>query len=142
GLRQVADAAPNLERFREDVEAGDARRAGRGADVAGENAHGRRFAGSVRAQEPQYLAGWDRERHVLDGRPLAVVLGEALDFDQVREFSQYVRSKGSRPPVAAIQSASTRMTFAARGPWRTAFSSCSSTGRSPSASSSTAPSDR
>src|SRR5256885_2909516 len=101
GLRQVADAAAHLLRFREDVEAGHTRRPGRRADVAGEDSHRGGLAGAVRAEEPEHLARGDRERHVLHGRALAVVLGEALDFDQVPAFSLSTsgRSGPGRPPL-------------------------------------------
>ena len=80
-LGQVADPAPHLERLLEHVEAGHPGGPARGRHEAGEDPHGRRLAGAVRAEEADDLALLHGERHVLDGRNGSVVLGEAIDLD-------------------------------------------------------------
>jgi hypothetical protein len=81
GLGQVADRSLDVVGLVEDVEAGHPGLARRGRQVAGQNAHRRRLAGPVRAEQPPDVAGLDLERQVADGDELPVSLGEPLDFD-------------------------------------------------------------
>src|SRR5262249_27748844 len=75
-LRHVADAPPDLDRLPEDVQAVDGGLAGGGRHVAGQDAHGGRFAGAVGAEEAHDLAARHVEGYLPDGRVIAVVLGE------------------------------------------------------------------
>src|SRR5262249_23741977 len=60
-LGQVAEAGPHLERLIEHVVSVDARGAARRRDEARQDAHRRRFAGAVRAEEAYDLAAFDLE---------------------------------------------------------------------------------
>src|SRR5207245_11622194 len=78
---QVADPLAHLARIAEDVVAGHARAPARGRHEAGEDPHGRRFAGAVGPEEADDVARRNAGRHVADGGERAVILGELLDFD-------------------------------------------------------------
>ena len=80
-FRHVADAAPHLDRVPEDIEAVDGRLAGRGGDVARQDAHGRALAGAVGAEKADDLALEHVERYVLHGRVVVVVLGEVAHMN-------------------------------------------------------------
>src|SRR5262249_12410470 len=60
-LREVADRAPAGERLDRGIAAADADRAGGGREDTGEDAHRRRLAGAVRAEEADDLAAGDVE---------------------------------------------------------------------------------
>ena len=64
-LRQIAGAALGFDRLVEDVEARDDRLAFRGRHVAGQNAHGRRLARAVWAEEAENLASLDTEAEIV-----------------------------------------------------------------------------
>ena len=81
GLGQVADPTPDLHRLAQDVEARDARRAGRGGQVARQHAHGGRLARAIRPEEPDDLPSLDAEADVVDRTQGAEAAGEVLDFD-------------------------------------------------------------
>ena len=49
--------------------------------VAGQDAHRRRLAGAVRAEEAEDLAALDAEADIVDGRDAAVALGEVLNLN-------------------------------------------------------------
>src|SRR5207237_10568888 len=49
--------------------------------VAGEDAHGRRFAGAVGAEETDDLSALDLERNIADGGVIAVILRELANVD-------------------------------------------------------------
>jgi hypothetical protein len=80
-FRQVADAPLGLDRLIKDIEAGDDGFAVRGRHVAGQDPHGRRLAGAVRAEEAEDLAALDAEADVVDGRDTAISLREVLDLN-------------------------------------------------------------
>jgi hypothetical protein len=73
-------------RLLEHVEAGHDRLAFRRRHVAGEDAHGRRLAGAVRAQEAENLSALDAEGEIVDRCYAAVAFGEVLNLNQ-RAFS-------------------------------------------------------
>ena len=60
-----------------DLDAVDAHRSGIGAFDAHDQLHDRRFAGAVRADQAENLAGLDGKRHPLHGNQAAEALGEA-----------------------------------------------------------------
>jgi hypothetical protein len=64
------------------VEADDARRAAVGLQEGGEDAHGRRLAGAVGAEEPEHRARLGREVDAAEGVDLSVGLLEARDLDR------------------------------------------------------------
>jgi hypothetical protein len=80
-LGEVADALADLGRLLEHVESRDAHRALGGRQEAGDDAHGGRLPGAVRAEETEDLPGHRRERHVLNGREVPVALRQVRDFD-------------------------------------------------------------
>src|SRR5262249_26304975 len=100
GLGEVADAAADLERLLEDVEAGDLDGAVRGRHVAGDHAHRRRLARAVRPEEAEHFAPVDPERDVVDGDRVAVVFGEVFDLDHGLDapWPPYEPSAVSRQP--------------------------------------------
>ena len=69
------------------IEPEDADRPAVGLAQAGDRLDGRRLAGAVRAEDAEDLALLDGERHAVDGRVRAVVLGELGDFDDVHASS-------------------------------------------------------
>ena len=60
---------------------GNCRGAGGGRENAGENAHGRGFAGPIRAKESDNFASINGEAHIRDGREGAIELREAVGCD-------------------------------------------------------------
>ena len=82
-FRQIAGPALGLDRLVEDVEARDDGFALGGRHEAGEDAHRRRLAGAVRAEEAEDLAALDAEADVVDRRDAAVAFREVLDLDHV-----------------------------------------------------------
>ncbi len=81
-FRQVAGAPFCFDRLIEHVEAGDDGLAVGGRHVAGENPHGGRLAGAVRAEKSEDFTALDAEADVVDGSKPTVPLREALDLDQ------------------------------------------------------------
>src|SRR5665213_2147320 len=82
--RKIGDVSQPLargERLRLDVEAADARVAGRGLDQAGEQFDGRRLAGGVGAEHGKKFAGRDFERHVVDGHEVAEFFHQLVEFN-------------------------------------------------------------
>ena len=65
------------------IEPEDADRPAVGLAQAGDRLDCRRLASTVRAEDAENLAFLDGEGHAVDGRVLAVVLGEVGDFDDV-----------------------------------------------------------
>src|SRR5262249_41433353 len=63
---------------------------------SGQDAHGRRFAGPVRAKKPDQLAGGHLEVDVIDGQDRAVLLAQVLGPDGVvaHGLSRGYRSAG------------------------------------------------
>jgi hypothetical protein len=84
GLGDVADAPLDLQRLLEHVEAGDARRALRGRQVAGQDAHGGGLPGAVGPEEAEDLALLDPERDAVHRRRPAVALRQVLDLDHLQ----------------------------------------------------------
>jgi hypothetical protein len=82
-FRKVSGPALGLDGLVEDVEAGDHRLASRRRHVAGEDAHGRRLAGAVRAQKAEDFSTLDPEGEVIDRRDAAISLGEVLNLYQL-----------------------------------------------------------
>ena len=80
-------------RLVEDVEAGDDRLAFRRRHVAGQDAHGRRLAGAVRAEKAENLAALDAEVQVVDRGDAAVALGEVLNLNQRAILHEFDRCK-------------------------------------------------
>ena len=72
---QIADAGLGRDGRSLDVVAADADLAGGGRDEARDHAHGGGFAGAVRAEEAEHLAGRHRERQVVHRQDLAIALG-------------------------------------------------------------------
>ncbi len=66
---------------------------------------GRRLAGAVRAQQPEHLAGLDREVEVVDGRDRAVLLGQAPGGDDgvVGHVGQQRRHGAAPPPCGSAR---------------------------------------
>src|SRR5207302_10170943 len=62
----------------------DRRGPGRGGEVPGQDAHGGGLSRPVGAEEADDLALGDGERHVADGRVIAVIFGQVLDVDHAR----------------------------------------------------------
>ena len=83
-FRQIAGAALGLDRLVEHVESGDDRLAFRRRHVAGQNAHGRRLAGAVRAEEAEDFSPLDAEVQIVDRGDAAVAFGEVLNLNQRR----------------------------------------------------------
>ena len=77
----VADGLAHRERFGDDVMAGDLDAAKGRRQVTGQDAEDRALAGTVRAEEPDHLAGLDGERHVGDGASRPVPFGHMLRRD-------------------------------------------------------------
>src|SRR5262249_23645408 len=75
-LRHVADSPADFDGLPEDVKSVDGGFARGSGEVAGEDAHGGRFAGAVGSQEADNLPGGDVEGNVLHGGIIAVVLGQ------------------------------------------------------------------
>src|SRR5581483_8790631 len=92
-FRQVSGAALGFDRLVEDVEPGDERFAFSRRHVTGEDAHRRRLAGAVRAEEPEDLAALDAEAHVFYGGDAAVALGEVLDLNHRELLLSWCKQK-------------------------------------------------
>src|SRR5204862_193861 len=73
-LRQITYAAAHFERLVDDIEPGDFGNAAAGRHIASQDAHGRRFARAIGAQEPDDLTAIDREGHAIDGEDGAEIL--------------------------------------------------------------------
>src|SRR5207244_2814115 len=80
-FRHVADTAAHLDRVPEDIKTGDSGLARRGGEKAGENPHGRAFAGAVGAEKADNLAARNVEGNALDGGVIAVILGKITHVD-------------------------------------------------------------
>ena len=93
-LGQIADRPLDGVGLVEDVEPGDRRPARRGRQVAGQDAHRRRLAGRVRAEQAPDAARLDLEGQVADGDELPISLGEPLNFDHV-----HLRYQVPKPPA-------------------------------------------
>ncbi len=70
-LGQVADRALGRDRIGDDVVPAHDGGAGGRREKARDHLHRRRFAGAVRAEEPQHLAARHLERHAVDGQDRA-----------------------------------------------------------------------
>ena len=81
-LRHVADRAAHGVRLTTDVVAGDRGRALVRVRERDEHAHGRRLAGTVRAEQPEDLAFAHVERDAVECLDLAVALAQLLDDDR------------------------------------------------------------
>src|SRR5205823_3477606 len=73
---------------------GDPGRPRRRRQAAGQDPHGRRLSGAVRAEKAEDLAGRGAEGDVLDGGTRAVALGESAGFDQGRDPGCGMRDAG------------------------------------------------
>jgi len=71
------DVAAHVVRVFEDVDARDFGGAAVGAQEGGEDAHGRRLAGAIGAEQPEHGAGADIEVDTAERGDLAVALGQA-----------------------------------------------------------------
>ena len=80
-FRQVADPLLHLDGILEDVEPAHLRLAARRRQDSGEDAHGRRLAGAVGAEETEDLARLHLEADVVDRLQLPVALHQVLDFN-------------------------------------------------------------
>ena len=80
-LEDQADVAAHVVALRDDVEAADARRAGRRLGQRAEHVDRRALAGAVGAEEAEDLARRDGERNAADGVDVAVGLDEVVDLD-------------------------------------------------------------
>jgi hypothetical protein len=80
-LEDQADVPAHVVALGDDVEAADARGAGRGQRQGAEHVDRRALAGAVGAEEAEDLARRDGERHAADGLDLAVGLDEGVDLD-------------------------------------------------------------
>ena len=80
-LRHVAQPTADGEGLAQHAVAGHLGRARCGRQDAGQNAHGRRFAGPVRPEQSDDLAGGDGETHVRNGAEGPVQFGQAGGFD-------------------------------------------------------------
>ncbi len=78
---QVAGTPLGFDGLLEHVMPGDHHRALRCGHVAGDDAHRRGLAGTVRSQEAENLAGFDAECHVADRRDRTVAFREALNLN-------------------------------------------------------------
>ena len=88
GGRDVAEPTAGPDRVDGDITAADAGRAGGRRQERGEHPQGGRLAGPVGTEEPDHLAGIDRERDPVDGpddppRRGAVMFDQIHDFDHV-----------------------------------------------------------
>jgi hypothetical protein len=102
-LRHVADAAANLPRVRENIQARHARRAGGGRQEAGEDAHRGAFARAVRAEQADDLAAPDREGKIRYGGVARVAFGQVLNFNHQLVAHVPAASVGERPRRQPIQ---------------------------------------
>ena len=80
-LGHVADAAAHLVGLVEHVEPRDADGAARRRHERRQDAHGRRFAGAIRPEEPDHLPAAHREGNPIDRRASGVSLREVRDLD-------------------------------------------------------------
>src|SRR6185295_9136289 len=80
-LRKVAGPPFGLDRLVEDVEPCDNRFSFGRRHVAGEDAHGRRLPGAVRAEEAEDFAALDPEADVVDRGDAAIAFREVLNLD-------------------------------------------------------------
>src|SRR5207248_5803478 len=92
---QVADVLAHLHRLRHDIEAGDARDAAGRRQVRREDAHGRRLAGAVEAEEANDLSLVDLEADLIESQHGAEKLGDAVTLDH----------HGVRPVLAGAEGA-------------------------------------
>ena len=81
-LRKITSPAFCFNRLFEHVEPRDDRLAFRCRHVAGQNAHGRRLAGAVRAEEAEDFSALDAEVQVVDRGDAPVTLREVLNLNQ------------------------------------------------------------
>src|SRR5262249_22621837 len=88
-LRQVTDVLAHLHRLVQDVVSGDDGAAGGRREVGGEDAHDRRLAGAVVAEQPDNFVAPDLETDVGNGQHGAEVLGKVVNFNhEVRPVGQ------------------------------------------------------
>src|SRR5690606_21391524 len=105
-LRQIADPPPHLERVADDVLAGDPRRPAGRQQVAGQDLHRRRLAGTVGAEEADDLATRDLERDALERHRGPEGPGETVDLDHREQFgSKGVAGAGASPAGPAAGAA-------------------------------------
>ena len=86
-LGQITDAPPDLQRIFADVKTVDAGRAGCRRQVTGQHPHRGCLAGAVGAKKPHDLPGLSPEREAVDGRDVAVLLGQFAHFDHRSDSS-------------------------------------------------------
>jgi hypothetical protein len=98
-FRQVAGAALGFERLLEDIEPGDGGLAAGGRHVAGDDAHGGRLAGPVRAEEAENLARLHPETHVVHGGEGSVAFREVINLDHGIAPIDWNYGVSSRPGV-------------------------------------------
>ena len=94
--RQVPEPLANRDAVASRVEPEDAQPAARRADQVEQEADRRRLACAVRPEEPEYLAGLDREVDVDDPAVRPVVLGQLLRADDLGHAESITASGGSR----------------------------------------------
>jgi hypothetical protein len=80
-LGQVAATRARLERLVHDVEARDRDATVRRPHAGRQHAQDRRLACAVRPEEPDDLAGFDRERDVVDRENVPIALDDLFDAD-------------------------------------------------------------
>ena len=113
-FRQVAGAPLGFDRLVEDVEAGDDRFALGGRHVAGQDAHRRRLAGAVGAEEAEDLAALDAEADVVDGGDAAVAFREVLNLDHRELLSTDAKAPVSAAPTKMLTRTASKCVGAAR----------------------------
>ena len=86
-LGRQPDRGADARRLADDVPAGDARRTGVGCDQGRKDADRGRLARAVWAQEREYLAGLDHERHSGEGLDPSVGLVQLLTFNALHAMA-------------------------------------------------------
>ena len=77
-LQRDTDAQPHRARLLDHVEAGDRRATARGCEQGAQHAHGRRFAGTVGAEESVDPSRFDVQVDAVDGGDIAEGAGECF----------------------------------------------------------------
>jgi len=80
-LREVSDPFLGRQRVAGNVVAANRGGATGWRDKAGQHLHRRRFAGAVRAEEAEYLAGFDGKTQVIYGSKVAIAFGQIVGLD-------------------------------------------------------------
>ncbi len=81
-LRHVADIPANLFGLFLNVEARDAGRPRRRRNQPAEHSYDGGLARAVRAEKAEYLAALDRKADIIDGREVAELFCQPVDFDR------------------------------------------------------------